>query len=435
MAAALVTGANGVSGSYMVERILNGKEFARVVGSSRRVPNADWVKKDLKLPADLKGSNLTWATADLYEETVESLTKKFADAGCEGVTVLFWGAYVLPPGGWGTDAETEINKVMFDKCIQAVVVASKGSLKRVILQLGEKWYWGRDVTPALPQKEIPEPPAGTISAFYREQYLLAVKYGKAHGFDWTVTLPMGIYGWTRQSQQTLVTSIAVFIFAHSLLNKPLVWPGNTHGFNGYGQGSDARFLADLNLWASLEPKCAGEVLNAGSEDLYIWRYLWPRFGAYFGCEVPSEKEMSNLISQEKGKPTQLAVDRIPYEQIGPAFKACKESGIGKDDPEFDPELHKAALPWDFLQYLFNSNGEPMYQSMSKVRRLGFRTYMDSVGIIAQVVEGGDVASSLTFLGCGQQEEGFYDIFDRMVADGVFPKNLPGRDAARKAFKW
>jgi nucleoside-diphosphate-sugar epimerase len=64
MAAVLVTGANGVTGSYVVERILSGTEFARCVGTSRRPPNADWVKKDL--PVGVLGGKLTWATADLY---------------------------------------------------------------------------------------------------------------------------------------------------------------------------------------------------------------------------------------------------------------------------------------------------------------------------------------------------------------------------------
>ncbi|KAI9004554.1 hypothetical protein DFJ74DRAFT_693705 [Hyaloraphidium curvatum] len=416
MAVALVTGANGVTGSYMVERILAGNEFARCVGTSRRPPNPDWVKKDLPAGVLETGGKLSWATADLAEESVEELTRKFVEAGCAGVTVLYWGAYVLADG-WGHPQETEINKVMFDKCVRAVVAATNGGLKRVLLQLGEKWYW-RDPdepVPALPQREIPTPPtksegpAPGRAPFYTAQYNLAVALGRKHGFTWTVTLPMGIYGWTRQSQQSFVTSLAVFVFAHKLLGKPLVWPGNIHGYRGFGQGTDARLLADLNLWASLSDKCAGEVLNAASEDIYMTRYLWPRVGAYFGCEVPTLQEMEKLVSGQKGTMTELAVDRIPYDAIGPAFEGCKKSGIGKDDPSFDPSLHKAALPWDFLQYFFNSNGEAMWQSMTKVRRLGYTRYWDA-------------------------EETFYDIFDRMVADGVFPKTVPGRQAAMQAFK-
>ena len=77
--AALVTGANGVSGSYMVERILAGSEFARCLGTSRRPPNADWVKKDLPAGALEAGGRLTWATADLAEESVEELATLFKE--------------------------------------------------------------------------------------------------------------------------------------------------------------------------------------------------------------------------------------------------------------------------------------------------------------------------------------------------------------------
>ncbi|KAI9011652.1 hypothetical protein DFJ74DRAFT_771954 [Hyaloraphidium curvatum] len=405
---AFVVGANGITGSFIIEHILNDPKspFDRIVATSRRPPNEDWLKKDL--PEGALGSRLTWVSADLYEESVEQLAEKFGKAGVGQCSVLFWGAYLLGDG-WGSPRELDLNTKMFDQCLRATLAVTKGKLKRVLLQLGEKWY-SRHPTPALPQRETFDDPQPSIAPFYASQLSIARSLAPQHGFSWTVTLPQCIYGATRQCAQTLATSLGVWAYAHKLLGMPLVFPGNVRAWNAVMDGSDAALLAELNVWAATEAKCENEILNAVNGDVYQWKFAWYRIGAFFGCEVPPEEEMLKLISHERGMPTFKLGERITEEMLAKAWSECKKSGPGKDDPGFVEDAWKAAVPFNFLDIVFSIEVN-IFQSMTKVRRLGFNGYIDT-------------------------DESFCNIFERMQRDGVFPRQgLPGREAAQKAFKY
>lgn len=124
----------GNSGSYIVEYLLSDKapkHFDKVIATSRRAPNADWVKHDL--PAGVMGNKLQWIEADLVNESVESLTEKFKKAGVAETEVFYWGAYSME-GGWGSQSELEVNEKMFKNCLEATVAVAPG-LKRVLLQV------------------------------------------------------------------------------------------------------------------------------------------------------------------------------------------------------------------------------------------------------------------------------------------------------------
>ncbi|KAI9011655.1 hypothetical protein DFJ74DRAFT_684168 [Hyaloraphidium curvatum] len=407
-ATAFVVGANGITGSFIIEHILNDPKspFDRIVATSRRPPNEDWLKKDL--PEGALGSRLTWISADLYEESVEQLAEKFGKAGVGQCSVLFWGAYLLGDG-WGSPRELDLNTKMFDQCLRATLAVTKGKLKRVLLQLGGKWYF-RNPVPALPRRETSDPPRPSIAPFYESQLSIARSLAPQHDFSWTVTLPQFIYGATRQCAQTIATSLGVFVYAHKLMGKPLVFPGNAKAWNAVLDGSDAVHLAELNVWAATEEKCGNEILNAVNGDVFQWRFAWYRIGAFFGCEVPSEDQMLELISHEPGKPTYKLGEKVTDEALAKAWAECKASGPGKDDPGFDENGWKAAVPLNVLDIVFSIEVN-MFHSMSKLRRLGFNGYIDT-------------------------DESFCNIFERMQRDGVFPRQgLPGREAAQKAFKY
>jgi len=243
-----------------------------------------------------------------------------------------------------------MNRTMFDSALRATLAVNNNNLKRVLLQLGEKWYF-RDPTPTLPQKEMDDKPVPSIAHFYDVQLSICKELAAKHSFTWTVTLPQCIYGATRQCAQTIATSLGVYIFAHRLLDLPLVFPGNAIGWNAVSDGSDAALLAEENVWASLSPNAAGQILNAVNGDVFQWKYLWPRLGAYFGAKVPSEEEMVKLMSKESGVKTvpDLAT-RISNEALAKAWKECKESGLGKNDKDFDVKSWEAAVPFKWVAW-------------------------------------------------------------------------------------
>jgi nucleoside-diphosphate-sugar epimerase len=134
---ALVLGANGITGSYLIEHLLAqpSSEWSKVIATSRRDPNPDWVAKDLP-PNAMQSGRLAWFSADLLNDTVDKLAKDLDGAGGGEVTHVFWGAYMLPPQGNGSKEEIEINRVMWENTVQACVKVNNGNLKRVVLQLG-----------------------------------------------------------------------------------------------------------------------------------------------------------------------------------------------------------------------------------------------------------------------------------------------------------
>jgi nucleoside-diphosphate-sugar epimerase len=88
MSTAFVVGANGITGSYIIEHILNSGStpFTKVVATSRRPPNSDWIAKDL--PAGVLGTKLVWIAADLLNESINELAKKFGEAGVGEASVF-----------------------------------------------------------------------------------------------------------------------------------------------------------------------------------------------------------------------------------------------------------------------------------------------------------------------------------------------------------
>lgn len=89
---------------------------------------------------------------------------------------------------------------------------------------------------------------------------------------------------------------------------------------------------------------------------------------------------------------------------------CRSSGLIRGlVGQIAQELITISPSHSFLDIVFSIEVN-IFQSMTKVRSLGYTGYIDT-------------------------EESFYAIFDRMARDGVFPKGLPGREAGRKAFRY
>jgi hypothetical protein len=107
----------------------------------------------------------------------------------------------------------------------------------------------------------------------------------------------------------------------------MIFPGNAHLWSSVQDGTSADLLAELNVWASLQPQCANQILNAHNGDVHVWSTLWPRFLAYFG--VPKEKiltgeEMEKHLGKEKGKMTVKTTEQITKEMAQEAWKKIRE---------------------------------------------------------------------------------------------------------------
>ena len=79
--------------------------------------------------------------------------------------------------------------------------------------------------------------------------------------------------------------MALYFLICRELGQPAPFPGNSYFYNAVDDCSSAKGLADLSVWATTQEHTKDEAFNHVNGDTYVWRYFWPRIGAYFGAEV------------------------------------------------------------------------------------------------------------------------------------------------------
>ncbi|KXS21391.1 NAD(P)-binding protein [Gonapodya prolifera JEL478] len=398
MKVALIAGANGITGSYLIEHLLSSGEWT-IIAISRREPNSEWIAKDLP-PNALGSGRLRWIAADLYRAGEHGLVELFEKNGVADVEHLFWAAYAVADG-WGTDSELEMNTKMFQNCLRAVSHVAGPRLKRVLLQLGGKWHI-RKPAPKLPFRESAEPPNLPIAGFYTAQHkvLLEEHARKTGNWDWVVVLPNAILGHTRQAQMTLATTIAIWATVKATLGQPLNFPGTLQAYEAHGNETSADLLAEFLAWAATKPECALQVINCVNGDVHPWSTTWPLIAAYFGCAPPDQNALRSS-SVDSSKPSFAAEGDIDDASAEKTWRMVCDR-----DKRLDVDAWKYGFQGLWFLDVVMSGQTSSYWSMSKARQLGFAGYRDT-------------------------EESLWTIFDRMAKDGSLPNDLPGREGVKR----
>ncbi|TPX39615.1 hypothetical protein SeMB42_g06308 [Synchytrium endobioticum] len=149
---ALVIGANGITGTHIIEHLLAQAEdsWAKIIGTSRKSSNQTWLNQDLGLKNDQitamgegKG-RLGWISVDLVEESLDSIVQKFKEGGVEDVTHVFYCACMpsIRFDGLATVltvlcAKTSRGVNLNDK----VVICANGITGTHIIEQRPSWEW------------------------------------------------------------------------------------------------------------------------------------------------------------------------------------------------------------------------------------------------------------------------------------------------------
>ena len=67
--------------------------------------------------------------------------------------------------------------------------------------------------------------------------------------------------------------------------QPANFPRNEYFWNSIDDNSYALSLADLTVFAASHENCKNEGFNYANGDIFVWKYIWRDFAAYFGLEV------------------------------------------------------------------------------------------------------------------------------------------------------
>jgi nucleoside-diphosphate-sugar epimerase len=339
---AVVVGALGVIGRYIVERLLKEDDWS-VVGLSRR--GADAAARYRHISVDLLDREATAAKlADLTQ-----------------ATHVFYAAFT-PAAGAAADYASNIapNRDMLVNAVSAIDAASS-ALRRVVLVTGTKYYGahlGPFKTPARESDPRHMPPN-----YYFDQidWLTALQRGKR--WDFVELRPQTLCGFAPGTPMSLAPAIAVYAAISKELGLPLRFPGKGGAYRSIYQVTESTHFANAALWAATEPRCALEAFNITNGDYFRWQNLWPKLALAF--DMPAgEPQTISLTSHMADK---AALWRAMTEKYG-----------------LKPYRYDELVAWPFADYVLGCDWDVMTDT-TKARRSGFHDVIDSEEMLVRLM--------------------------------------------------
>lgn len=349
---ALIVGASGIVGSAITQLLLD--NHWRVAALSRRpsaAPGVIPVAADLQDPA--------------------SLQQALAGLKPTHVFITTWSRQA-------TEAENiRVNASMVRNVLDAVRPA--GSVQHVALVTGLKHYlgpfeaYGKGTLPQTPFRE--DQGRLDIENFYYAQEDELFAAAEKDRFTWSVHRPHTVTGVAVGNAMNMATTLAVYASLCKHTGRPFVFPGSRVQWDSLTDMTDARQLAEQQLWAATTPAAANQAFNITNGDVFRWKWMWSRIAEYFGVQAADyPAALSPLESQ-------MANDQTVWTEIV-AKHGLKE-----------PDMSRLVSPWHTDADL----GRPIevVTDMSKSRIMGFTAYQAS-------------------------DQAFFNVFDRLRGDGLIP---------------
>jgi nucleoside-diphosphate-sugar epimerase len=264
---AIVTGATGVVGRYLLEHLAAKPEWD-VVAVSRRPPDAAGRYRHIAL--DLLNT----------DECVARL------GGLRETTHVFHAAYIERPSA---EELVSTNVALLRNLLDAIEPVAPG-LQHVHLVEGTKWY-GSHLGPfRTPAKE--SDPRTVPTLFYYDQQNLLEARQRGRAWSWSAVRPHTVCGFAVGNPMNLTTVLAVYAAICGELGLPLVHPGKPRNWEILYQATDSGLLSRAIEWMAVSPQCANQAFNVTNGDLFRWCNLWPRLASFFGLEPAAPRHFS-----------------------------------------------------------------------------------------------------------------------------------------------
>ncbi|KAJ5765253.1 hypothetical protein N7520_004812 [Penicillium odoratum] len=270
---AFVTGANGISGFSIVEHLVRQpkEQWSKIIVTSRRpLPNA-WIDPRVEF------------VAIDFLDTVENIMAIMADR-CIDVTHAFFTSYVHSDD---FKLLRDKNVPLFRNFLDATDAACS-KLLRVSLQTGGKYY-GVHLGPVkVPLEEsFPRYDDQGYNFYYNQEDYLKELQARRNKWSYNIIRPNAINGYAPHANgMSEVLTIVIYMLICRELGQPAHFPGNEYFWNSIDDNSYAPSLADLTVFAASHDHCKDEIFNHVNGDVFVWKYIWQEFAAYFGLEVP-----------------------------------------------------------------------------------------------------------------------------------------------------
>ncbi|KAL4761199.1 SDR family oxidoreductase [Aspergillus foveolatus] len=355
---AIVTGVNGISGNAIVEHLIRTPktEWSKIIITSRRPLKNYW-----------QDPRVEFIALD-FLEPVETIISKMTPY-CSDVTHAYFTSYVH------TDDFAklkEFNVPLSENFLTAIDQVARNTLQRVCLQTGGKHY-GVHLGPVKQPCSEEHPrydDKGENFYYSQEDFLFAMQ--KNRNWTYNIIRPNAIIGFTpgNNGMSEALTLALYFLICRETGEFPR-FPGNQYFYNCVDDNSYAPSLAEMSVWATTNPEAANEAFNHANGDTFVWRYFFPRIGAYFGLEVPETTVFTTAATlcgpgtsrENQFKMSDWAADKRPvWESICAKYGGSPEAFDWGTWAFFDWGIGKA---W------------PTLSSISKARRFGWNRYDDT----------------------------------------------------------
>jgi len=327
---ALVTGASGLVGGYLLKYLLDQGDWD-IVAVSRRKPdipgNYRHIAVDLLDPADCRAR-------------LGSLSS---------ISHIFFAAYLERSDP--VELVTANTSMLVN--LVEVIEARSPALEHIQLTQGSKWYGGHLGPYKTPAKE--DDPRHMPPNFYYDQQDFLESRQKGKRWSWSAVRPHAVCGFSTGGPMNLTLAIAVYANISKALGLPLSFPGKPGAYTVLYQATDAALLAKAMVWMATDPKCANQAFNITNGDLIRWQHLWPKFADFFGMELAPPRHISlSRTMADKGP----IWDRIVA------------------DHRLKPHAYEDIVGWGYPENVFNSDYD-IVSATSKARRFGFHDLVDT----------------------------------------------------------
>ncbi len=278
-----------------------------------------------------------------------------------------------------TEAENiRVNAEMLRNLFDALRPA--GSVEHVALVTGLKHYLGP--FEAYGKGELPKTPFREsqgrldVENFYYAQEDEVFAAAERDGFTWSVHRSHTVIGKAVGNAMNMGQTLAVYATICRETGRPFRFPGSKAQWNSLTDMTDARQLAAQVVWAATSPEARNEDFNVVNGDVFRWSWMWGRIADWFGIEA------EDFDGTERPLEEQMKDDAAVWSDI------AVRHGLAESD------LTQLASPWHTDADL----GRPIevVTDMSKSRAMGFTGYIAT-------------------------DRSFFDLFDRLRADGILPE--------------
>ncbi|KZO91453.1 hypothetical protein CALVIDRAFT_568248 [Calocera viscosa TUFC12733] len=390
---AIVAGANGISGAYMLRVMADHPEIWKTVYSISRRP-----------PQEALPANFHSLTLDLFDTDGAGVGKALRALGVERIDYAFFYAFMPTQASdkrtlFKEDEElANINGKLLDNFLEGLLAAGLRPT-RVLLQTGCKGYgqhYGPIITPVVEDDRSRARKFFEANFYYSQEDVLW-KFSKKHDVQWVESRPSFIIGLVKDNNLNLLAPLLLYAaITKHMGGTELPFPGDRRSWDKLMDMSSARHNALFQQWQILAPQAANQAFHTADGSIFSWHRFWPWLGETFGLKTappaadddPTVNWQSYEMYRDAAidyphravcKYTFLMADWVQEPEVREAWKDMA------DKYKLDTTLMKQDYMWSIADFAITIWWN-LQLNLDKARKLGYFGTVDSFESIEETVQ-------------------------------------------------